>query len=103
MDPVTEAEAGRAIAELRAQHSALNRVRDTVVALTARRIPEVMPANWSGAAARSYERRLDEVGAQLSWSESSLTGAIDAVLHDIASVQADAASSIDADRLGGTR
>ncbi|MCW4459112.1 hypothetical protein [Microbacterium sp. MPKO10] len=103
MDPVTEAEASRAIGELRAQYNALDRVRDTVVALTAQGITEVMPANWSGASSRAYELRLDDLSAQLSWSESSLNAALDAVRHDIARVQADAAASIDSDRMEGSR
>lgn len=103
VDPVTEAEASRAIGELRAQYNALARVRDTVVALTAQGITEVMPANWSGASSRAYELRLDDLSAQLSWSESSLNAALDAVRHDIARVQADAAASIDSDRMEGSR
>ncbi len=99
VNPVTEPEAEQAIAELRAQHTALDRVRDTVAALAHNRIPLAMPATWSGASARAYELRLHDIDAQLTISESSLDGALDAVLHDIASVQADTAAHMESGRV----
>lgn len=103
MNPVTKAEAERAIAELRAQHTALDRVRDTVGAVAHSRIPIASPANWSGASARAYESRLHDIEAQLSISESSLTGAMNAVLHDIGSVQSDVAAGFGAGRMEESR
>lgn len=103
VNPVTEAEAEQAIAELRAQHTALDSVRDTVAALAHNRIPLAMPTSWSGASARAYELRLHDIDAQLTISESSLNGALNAVLHDIASVQADTASHMESAGMKETR
>ncbi len=103
MDTPTQSECARAIHELQAQRSALDRVRASVMRIAGGGVQQIIPLSWSSPSSRAFTLRIDDVAADIGVCESTLSAAIAATERDIAQVRADTPTRMDTTSFGGDR
>lgn len=93
---VTESECAQALAEFRAQRTALDRARDAARRLRFDQLEGARPAVWRTTAAAAYSSRLNSLSDELGQAIAAIDLAIDRVDAAMADVVADIPESLGA-------